>query len=248
VVFVVGALPQVTSGVPTSPYGANMASVLALAVPPPEPVAVLPPLPVVGVADGLPVAVGVGLGVGVPVSTGVGVGLAVALAVGAGVLLGEGVGVQATAGSALVGPFFVDAAGDWVGLTPIGGCHRPGLARPVAPVGACWWPGEVTELVGVITASCIRFSVTTPTTTTATTAATANAGLSQAAAGPRRPAVLPAGVRPLWSGPVGGWPMPRSLSAQRKNSSRMDSRIRYSRSQSAALASMERADRRECDR
>ena len=217
-VFWVGVLPQVTSGVPPPVYGANMTSVEALAVP--------PPVPVVGVDDGLPVSLGVGVGLAVALSLGAGVGVTDGLAVGDGVTLGDGVGVQATAGSAVSGAFFLDVPVCGRVFTPIGGCHRPGLARPVAAVGSCCWPGEVTELVGVITASCIRFSVTTPTTTTATTAATANTGLSQAAAGPRRPAVLPAGVRPSWSGPVGGCPMPRWLSSQRKDSSRTVSRIR----------------------
>ena len=65
----------------------------------------LPPVPVVGVADGLPVPARRRLGVAVAVSLGVGErGVADALAE----LLGEGVGVQATAGSALV-PFFCSA-------------------------------------------------------------------------------------------------------------------------------------------
>jgi hypothetical protein len=70
-----------------------------------------------------------------------------------------------------------------------------------------------------MTVSCMLVSVTTPTTTTATTAATAKAGLSQAAAGPRRLAVLVAGVWPLWAWAC--W-----LIAQRNDSSRTDSRIR----------------------
>jgi hypothetical protein len=248
-VAVLGALPQVMSGAPAAASGADMtlAMVLAvvLAVLVPEPLAVLPPLPVVGVSVGL--AVSLGDGVGLDVSLGDGVGLTEALADGDAELEGVGVGVQATAGVAS-GVFFLDAMVGWVGLTPSGGCHSPGLARPVAAVGACWWPGEVTELVGVITASCIRFSVNTPTITTATTAATANAGLSQAAAGPRRSAVLPAGVRPLRCAPVDGCRLARWLSSQKKDSSQTDSRIRYSRSQSAARPGVERADRRECDR
>ncbi len=103
-----GVLPQLTSGVPPSVSGANMASAVVLAVLLPEPVAVLPPVPVVGVSDGLPVSVGVGLGVAVAVLVGDGVGLAVGLAVGDAETLGDAVGVQATAGSALSGAFFLD--------------------------------------------------------------------------------------------------------------------------------------------
>ena len=184
-----------TSGVPPSVLGANATSAVALAV--------LPPVPVVGVADGLPVSVGVALGVAVAVLLGVGVGVADALAVGAGELLGEGVGVQATAGSALV-PFF-RAAPETPGrvFTPIGGCHSPGVARPAAAESCCW-PGEVTELVGVMTVSWDRLSAMTPPTTTATTAPTASAGLSHAAAGPsRRPSYQRAfghrGCRGRWA-------------------------------------------------
>ncbi len=242
-----GLLPQLRSGVPPSASGANMASVVAF-VTLAEPLAVPPPVPVVGVSLGLPVTLGDGVGLAEALSLGDADGLAEALVDGLAETLGVAVGVQATAGTVAVPFFFPDAVAGGSVLVPNGGCHRPGLARPLAAVGACCWPGEVTELVGWITASCIRFSVTAPITTMATTAATANAGLSQAAAGPSRLAVLPAGVEPSWSGPVGGCPMPRWLSSQRKDSSRTDSRIRCSRSQSAALACIERADRRECDR
>lgn len=191
-----------------------------------EALAVLPPVPVVGVTVGLPESLGDGVGLAGAVLLGVGDTLSLGVGDALAEALGVGVGVQATAGSAVVPFFFSDAATGAFVLVPNGGCHKPGLARPLAAAAACCWPGEVAEPVGAITASCIRFSVNTPTTTTATTAATANAGLSQAAAGPSRAAVLPAGVRPSWSGPVGGWPMPRWLSSQRKDSSRTDSRIR----------------------
>lgn len=246
-----GALPQVMSGAPAAASGADMtlAMVLAvvLAVLVPEPLAVLPPLPVVGVSVGLPVSLGVGVGLAVALSLGVGVGLGVALPVGVGVGLAVGLGVQAMAGSTVVALFFLDV-GDGLVYTPSGGCHGPRLPTTSGAVEACRWPGEVTESVGVNSPCCTRFSVTMPTATTATTAATANAGFSQAAAGPRRSAVLLAGVRPLRCAPVDGCRMARWLSSQKKDSSRTDSRIRYSRSQSAARPSVERADRRECDR
>ncbi len=246
VVFGVGVLPQLT---PVS--GRNMAEVVALTVLLLVPVEVLPPVPTVGVPEGLavpvPVGVGDGDGVAVGVSLGDGVGVGSGVPVGVGVLLGVGVRVQAIAGIAKPA-FLRDVPGGGLEKTPSGGCHGAGLARPVAAAARCWWPGEVTELVGWITASCIRFSVTMPTTTTATTAATANAGLNQAAAGPRRPARLPAGVGLMRCAPAAGCRMARWLSAQRKDSSRTLSRIRLSRSHSAAPASVERADRGECDR
>jgi hypothetical protein len=65
--------------------------------------------------------------------------------------------------------------------------------------GGRWLPGEVTELAGVNRVCTVRFSAKTPIATTAITPATANAGLNQAPAGPIRPAVLPAGVRPRWA-------------------------------------------------
>lgn len=128
VVFGVGVLQEVTSGA-VAVSGTNMSAAEALAV--------LPPEPVVGVSVGLPVSLGVGVGLADVLSLGVGVGLTDALAVGEGVLLGDGVGVQATAGSAVVPFFLLAAAAGPLGFTPIGGCHRPGLARPVAAVGSC---------------------------------------------------------------------------------------------------------------
>ena len=66
-----------------------------------EGLSVLPPLPVVGVSEGLPpVTLGVGVGRVVVVSLGVGVGLTEVLADGVAEGLGVGVGVQATAGVA----------------------------------------------------------------------------------------------------------------------------------------------------
>ena len=99
--------------------------------------------PTVGVLEGLTVPLGVGLTVPVPLGVGLavpvplGVGLAGALTVGVGVLLGAGVPVRATTGSANQ-PFLLDAVRGWLGLTPSGGCHGPGLARPVTPFGASW--------------------------------------------------------------------------------------------------------------
>ena len=48
---------------------------------------------------------------------------------GDGELLGVAVGVQATAGSAVVRPFFLDAAAAGLVVVPIGGCHRPGRGQ-----------------------------------------------------------------------------------------------------------------------
>ena len=77
-----GVLPQVTSGVPPSVSGANMASAVVF-VTLAEALAVLPPVPVVGVAVGLPVSLGVGVGLADAVPLGVGDALADALPLGA---------------------------------------------------------------------------------------------------------------------------------------------------------------------
>ena len=74
-----------------------------------EALAVLPPVPVVGVSDGLALSLGVADGVAEALSLGVADGVAEALSLGVGDGLGDGVGVQATAGSAVTGVFFLDA-------------------------------------------------------------------------------------------------------------------------------------------
>lgn len=102
-----------------------------------EGLSVPPPVPVVGVTVGLPESVGDGVGLAVAVLLGVGDTLSLGVGDALAEALGVGVGVQATTGSAVVPFFFSDAATGGLVVVPNGGCHKPGLARPLAAVGAC---------------------------------------------------------------------------------------------------------------